>query len=138
MGAQREINLSSLRMGTSGGAAMPRSLMEAFQKQYGVTIIQGWGMTETSPVGGLARPPAGIEPGTAEEMDYRMKSGRLLAGVQMRIVNPEGQELPWDGESTGEIEVRGPWITGSYFGGAPAGEVPRRLAAHRRHRHDGR
>ena len=118
VGAQREINLSSLRMGTSGGAAMPRSLMEAFQKQYGVTIIQGWGMTETSPVGGLARPPASIEPGTAEEMDYRMKSGRLLAGVQMRIVNPEGQELPWDGESTGEIEVRGPWITASYFGGA--------------------
>ena len=118
VGAQREINLSSLRMGTSGGAAMPRSLMEAFQKQYGVTIIQGWGMTETSPVGGLARPPARIEPGTAEEMDYRMKSGRLLAGVQMRIVNPEGQELPWDGESTGEIEVRGPWITASYFGGA--------------------
>ena len=118
VGAQREINLSSLRMGTSGGAAMPRSLMEAFGKQYGVTIIQGWGMTETSPVGGLARPPASIEPGTAEEMDYRMKSGRLLAGVQMRIVNPEGQELPWDGESTGEIEVRGPWITAGYFGGA--------------------
>jgi fatty-acyl-CoA synthase len=118
VGAQREINLSSLRMGTSGGAAMPRSLMEAFQKQYGVTIIQGWGMTETSPIGGLARPPASIEPGTAEEMDYRMKSGRLLAGVQMRIVNPLGQELPWDGESTGEIEVRGPWITASYFGGA--------------------
>ncbi len=118
VGAQREINLSSLRMGTSGGAAMPRSLMEAFQKQYGVTIIQGWGMTETSPVGGLARPPAGIEPGTAEEMDYRMKSGRLLAGLQIRIVTPDGQELPWDGESTGEIEVRGPWITARYFGGA--------------------
>ena len=118
VGAQREIDLSSLRMGTSGGAAMPRSLMEAFEKQYGVWIIQGWGMTETSPVGGLARPPADAEPGTAEEMDYRMKSGRLLAGVQMRIVDPEGNELPWDGESTGEIEVRGPWITASYFGGA--------------------
>ena len=116
-GAQREINLSSIRFATSGGAAIPRSLVEAFQKQYGVTIIQGWGMTETSPVGGLARPPAGIEPGTAEEMDYRMKSGRLLAGVQMRIVSPEGHELPWDGESTGEIEVRGPWITAGYFKG---------------------
>ena len=70
----------------------------------------------TSPVGGLALPPADVEPGTVEEMDYRMKSGRLLAGVQMRIVDPGGNELPWDGESTGEIEVRGPWITGSYFG----------------------
>ncbi len=115
-GAQREMNLSSLRMGTSGGAAIPRSLMEAFEKQYGVRIIQGWGMTETSPVGGLAQPPADVEPGTAEEMDYRMRSGRLLAGVQMRIVDGDGNELPWDGESTGEIEVRGPWITGSYFG----------------------
>ena len=131
VGAQREIDLSSLRMGTSGGAAMPRSLMETFQKQYGLRIIQGWGMTETSPVGGLARPPADAEPGTVEEMDYRMKSGRLLAGVQMRIVDHEGNELPWDGESTGEIEVRGPWITARYFGGAHAGEVPRRLAAHR-------
>jgi fatty-acyl-CoA synthase len=115
-GAQREINLSSLRMGTSGGAAIPRSLVETFEKQYGLVIIQGWGMTETSPVGGLARPPADVEPGTAEEMDYRMKSGRLLAGVQMRIVDDEGRELPWDGESTGEIEVRGPWITARYFG----------------------
>src|SRR6202043_1923191 len=79
VGAQREIDLSSLRMGTSGGAAIPRSLMEAFEKQYGVRIIQGWGMTETSPVGGLAQPPADVEPGTAEELDYRMKSGRLLA-----------------------------------------------------------
>ncbi len=117
VGAEREINLLSLRMGTSGGAAIPRSLVEAFQKQYGVTIIQGWGMTETSPVGGLARPPAAVEPGTVEEMNYRMKSGRLLAGVEMRIVDADGRELPWDGESTGEIEVRGPWITGRYFGG---------------------
>ena len=116
VGTQREIDLSSLRMGTSGGAAIPRSLMETFQKQYGLTIIQGWGMTETSPVGGMARPPADVEPGTAEEMDYRMKSGRLLAGVQMRIVDDEGRELPWDGESTGEIEVRGPFITARYFG----------------------
>jgi fatty-acyl-CoA synthase len=115
VGAQREIDLSSLRMGTSGGAAIPRSLMEAFEKQYGVRIIQGWGMTETSPVGGLAQPPADVELGTAEELDYRMKSGRLLAGVQMRIVDDVGQEVARDGVSTGEIEVRGPWITAGYF-----------------------
>ncbi len=115
VGAQREINLSSLRMGTSGGAAIPRSLMEAFEKQYGVRIIQGWGMTETSPVAGLALPPAEVEPGTVEDVDYRMNSGRLLAGVQMRIVDTDGKEVPRDGESTGEIEVRGPWITGRYF-----------------------
>jgi fatty-acyl-CoA synthase len=121
-GAQREMDLSSLRMGTSGGAAIPRSLVETFEKQYGVRIIQGWGMTETSPVGGLALPPADVEPGTAEEMDYRMRSGRLLAGIQMRIVDDAGNELPWDGESTGEIEVRGPWITASYFGDPTPGK----------------
>jgi fatty-acyl-CoA synthase len=114
LGAARELDLSSVRMGTSGGAAIPRSLMEAFEKQYGVRIIQGWGMTETSPVGGMAHAPVEIEQGTAEETDWRMRSGRVLAGVQMRIVDDAGAELPWDGESVGEIEVRGPWITGAY------------------------
>ena len=114
LGGQRELDLSSIRMGMSGGAAIPRSLMEAFEKQYGVRVIQGWGMTETSPVGGLAHPPVEAEQGTAEEIDWRMKSGRVLAGVQMRIVDDAGAELPWDGESVGEIEVRGPWITGAY------------------------
>jgi fatty-acyl-CoA synthase len=114
VGAEREIDLSSVRMGTSGGAAIPRSLMEAFQQKYGLRIIQGWGMTETSPVGGLAHPPAGVPLGGPEEFDWRMKSGRLIAGVQMRIVADDGTELPWDGTSTGEIEVRGPWITGAY------------------------
>jgi fatty-acyl-CoA synthase len=114
VGAQRTLDLSSVRMGTSGGAAIPRSLMAAFEQQYGLRIIQGWGMTETSPVGGMAHPPAGVPLGTEEELDWRMKSGRLIAGVQMRIVADDGTELPWDGEAVGEIEVRGPWITGGY------------------------
>jgi fatty-acyl-CoA synthase len=113
-GQTTDIDLSSLRMGTSGGAAAPRSLLQAFQDNYGLRIIQGWGMTETSPVGGMARPPAGVEPGSEEELDWRTKSGRITAGVEMRITDDTGAELPWDGESVGEIEVRGPWITGSY------------------------
>ena len=113
-GQTTDIDLSSLRMGTSGGAAAPRSLMQAFQDTYGLRIIQGWGMTETSPVGGIAHPPAGVEPGTEEELDWRMKSGRITAGVEMRITDDSGAELPWDGVSVGEIEVRGPWITRSY------------------------
>ncbi len=135
VGETRELDLSSVRMGTSGGAAIPRSLMEAFQHKYGLRIIQGWGMTETSPVGGMAHPPAGVELGTEEELDWRMKSGRLIAGVQMRIVSDDGEVLPWDGEAVGEIEVRGPWITGALPPRRRAGEVRRRLAAHRRHRH---
>ena len=113
-GDEHEIDLSSLREGTSGGAAAPRSLLEAFQRRYGVRIIQGWGMTETSPIGGMARAPYGVELGTDEEMDWRLKSGRVAAGVEMRIVADDGTVLPWDGEAVGEIEVRGPWITGSY------------------------
>jgi fatty-acyl-CoA synthase len=115
-GKQHPIDLSSLRMGTSGGAAMPRALMQAFEEKYGLRIIQGWGMTETSPVGGLAHPPADVELGSPDELGWRLKSGRVIAGVQMRIVADDGTELPWDGESVGEIEVRGPWITGSYYG----------------------
>jgi fatty-acyl-CoA synthase len=88
--------------------------MVALEEQYGVRIIQGWGMTETSPVGGIAQPPVGVEAGSAAELDWRMKSGRLIAGVQMRIVADDGAILPWDGTATGEIEVRGPWITGGY------------------------
>jgi fatty-acyl-CoA synthase len=114
-GAEHEIDLSSLRMGTSGGAAMPRSLMAAFEQKYGLRIIQGWGMTETSPVGGMAHPPADVELGSPEELDWRLKSGRVIAGMQMRIVHDTGDVLPWDGAAVGEIEVRGPWITGSYY-----------------------
>ncbi|HXZ77479.1 MAG TPA: long-chain fatty acid--CoA ligase, partial [Streptosporangiaceae bacterium] len=113
-GYDHEIDLSSLRLGTSGGAAAPRVLFERFQERYGLRIIQGWGMTETSPVGGLAVPPPGVEPGTHEDMDWRMRSGRIIAGIEMRVVGKDGEELPWDGVSEGEIEVRGPWVTGSY------------------------
>jgi fatty-acyl-CoA synthase len=114
LGETRALDLSAVRLGTSGGAAIPRSLMEAFQQKYGLRIIQGWGMTETSPIGGMAHPPADVELGSADEMDWRMKSGRLVAGVQMRIVGDDGAELPWDGTAVGEMEVRGPWITGGY------------------------
>jgi len=113
-GQATDIDLSSLRMGTSGGAAAPRSLVKAFQDKYGLRIIQGWGMTETSPVAGMAHPPAGVELGTEEELDWRTKSGRVTAGVEMRITDDSDNELPWDGVSVGEIEVRGPWVTGSY------------------------
>jgi len=113
-GYDHEIDLSSLRLANSGGAAAPRVLFERFQERYGLRIIQGWGMTEMSPVGGLALPPPGVEHGTHEDMDWRMRSGRVIAGIEMRVVGRNGEELPWDGISEGEIEVRGPWVTGSY------------------------
>src|SRR5205807_517963 len=105
-------DLSSMKTIICGGSAVPRSLMERFE-QHGLRIIQAWGMTETSPIGAVAIPPRGVS--ADEEMDWRTKTGRVVAGVQLRIVDDAGNELPWDGESVGEIEVRGPWITGSYF-----------------------
>jgi len=109
-----EVDLSSLRMITAGGAAVPRLLIERFRDELGIEMIQGWGMTETSPLCSLALPPRGIPP--EEEMDWRAKTGRIVPGVEVRVVGEDGTVLPNDGESVGEFEARGPWITGSYYG----------------------
>ena len=106
-------DLSSLRLVVCGGSAVPRSLMEQFQERHGVRIIQAWGMTETSPVAAIAFPPRGVL--SEDEMDWRAKTGRVVAGVELRTVDDDGNALPADGESVGEIEVRGSWITGSYY-----------------------
>jgi fatty-acyl-CoA synthase len=107
-------DISSLRQVICGGSAVPRRLMELFEKRHGVSIIQAWGMTETSPLGAIARPPRGTEAGG--EMDWRVKTGRVVAGVEARIVADGGEVCAADGESVGEIQVRGPWIAGSYYG----------------------
>ena len=107
-------DLSSLRYVNCGGAAVPRSLIDRFENRHGVPIVQGWGMTETSPAAAIAWPPRGAAPD--EAASWRAKTGRVLAGVELRLVDEAGAELPWDGESIGEFEVRGPWITARYFG----------------------
>jgi fatty-acyl-CoA synthase len=109
-----DVNLSSLRMVTAGGAAVPRSLMEAYRDQFEVDMVQGWGMTETSPVCAMAFPPKSAS--DAQEMDWRAKTGRVVAGVEIRVVADDGSVLAADGHSVGEFEVRGPWVTGSYYG----------------------
>ncbi|MFD3512600.1 long-chain fatty acid--CoA ligase [Streptomyces sp. NPDC058657] len=108
-------DLSSMSQVTIGGSACPPALMEAYDR-LGVRLCHAWGMTETSPLGTMAHPPAGL---TAEqEWPYRITQGRLPASVEARLSGPAGEALPWDGESAGELEVRGPWIGGSYYGGA--------------------
>ncbi|MBJ7608414.1 MAG: long-chain fatty acid--CoA ligase [Candidatus Dormibacteraeota bacterium] len=107
-------DLSSIKRAICGGSAVPRSLIEAFRDKLGIELIQAWGMTETSPLGCIAFPPAGIDPD--EEMAWRSKTGRMVPGVDLRVVAEDGTELPWDGQSVGELEARGPWITGSYYG----------------------
>jgi fatty-acyl-CoA synthase len=109
-----ETDLSSLRGILAGGSAVPRSMIEAFRERYDLDMIQGWGMTETSPLAAVSIPPAGTP--RELEVDYRVKSGRVVAGVELRITTDDGTVLPRDGKSVGEFEIRGPWITGSYFG----------------------
>ena len=106
-------DLSSLRLVVCGGAAVPRSLMEQFQTRHGVRIIQGWGMTETSPLAAVAFPPRSAT--EEDEMSWRAKTGRVMTGVELRIVDDAGNVVAADGETVGEIEVRGPWVTGSYY-----------------------
>ncbi|MCX5132181.1 long-chain fatty acid--CoA ligase [Streptomyces sp. NPDC060011] len=111
-------DVSSLTQVTIGGSACPPSLMAAFD-ELGMSVCHAWGMTETSPLGTVARPPAHAV-GTEEEFAYRLTQGRFPAGVEARLTGPGGERLPWDGESAGELEVRGPWIAGAYYGGAGA------------------
>jgi fatty-acyl-CoA synthase len=106
-------DLSCLRSVLAGGSAVPRTLIEAFADKFGVPMLQGWGMTETSPLAAVAIPPLGCP--EDEEIDYRVKAGRIVFGVQIRTCDEDGVELPRDGESVGEFEVRGPWITASYY-----------------------
>jgi fatty-acyl-CoA synthase len=106
-------DISSLRRIICGGSAVPRALMEAFDEEFGITIIQAWGMTETSPLGSVARPPHGLSDEAA--WDYRTTAGRLTFGVEGRVVDDTGEVLPQDGKAVGEVEVRGPWVTASYY-----------------------
>jgi acyl-CoA synthetase (AMP-forming)/AMP-acid ligase II len=106
-------DLSSLRMVPCGGSAVPHALIEAFEKELGVRIVQAWGMTETSPIGSVAHPPHGVP--ADEAWAYRDTAGRLVCGVEARLTGDDGTALPHDGEAVGEIEVRGPWVTGAYY-----------------------
>jgi fatty-acyl-CoA synthase len=112
-GEEHEVDFSSLEFIVCGGSAVPRSLMERFEERFGTKITQAWGMTEMNPAGAVGWPPKGISP--EEEMDWRVKQGRIVPGVQMRIVDDNGSALPWDGKALGEVEVRGPWITAGYY-----------------------
>ncbi|QGK71670.1 long-chain-fatty-acid--CoA ligase [Allosaccharopolyspora coralli] len=106
-------DVSSLREVLVGGAACPPSLMRTFEERFGISIIHGWGMTETSPLGSIARPPATVS--GEQRWAYRESQGRTTAGVQARIIGDDDEELPRDGKSVGEIQVRGPWVTGDYY-----------------------
>jgi fatty-acyl-CoA synthase len=108
-----EVDLSSLSNAACGGSAVPKQLMKDFEERHAVRIFQAWGMTETSPVATYSRPVEGEHDDAYWE--ERAKQGRPLPWVELRLADDNGEEVAWDGESTGEIEVRGPWIAASYF-----------------------
>ncbi len=108
-----ELDLSSLNNAACGGSAVPRSLMKDFEERHGVRMFQAWGMTETSPVATYSRPREGEHDDTY--WDNRARQGIPLPWVELRLIDDDGSEVPWDGESTGEIQVSGPWVASGYF-----------------------
>ncbi len=107
-----------LKVAGTGGAALPLSMIERFGRDFGAETTQGWGMTETSPlcvIGRLLPKHEGLD--AAERAQIRLKQGRGVCGVDLKIVDDGGDRLPWDGTAFGEVWVRGPWIASGYFKG---------------------
>jgi fatty-acyl-CoA synthase len=112
----RPYDLSSLHTILVGGAAASRTLMENFEKEYGIPVLHAWGMTETSPIGTVARLKTTMSDWTEEQrLAVRLKQGIPVVGVEAKILGDQSQDLPWDGEHAGELVVRGPWIAKSYY-----------------------
>jgi len=114
---QREPHdVSSLRVMPVGGSAAPRALIEGYQKKFGIQILHAWGMTEMTPLGTCSRPARTMSDWPEEDLiRVRCKQGRPVPGVELRAVDEKGQEIPWDGQTIGELEVRGPWIIRAYY-----------------------
>jgi fatty-acyl-CoA synthase len=111
--------VSSLRTITTGGAAPTSSMIREF-RSLGISVVHGWGMTETSPVGTLSRITAAEEGlDDAAQVAFLMRQGRKLFGVELRVVGPDGTPLPHDGRSYGELQIRGPWVCSGYLGDEP-------------------
>ena len=117
------LKLPHLQRVVIGGAALPEAILRAFHQDYGVEVIHGWGMTETSPLASIGGVPAALADAPADErLIYRLKQGRPPFGVEIKIVDDAHRDLPWDGTTPGRLLVRGFAIAGGYFNGA-GGEV---------------
>ena len=109
---------SSMQRTVIGGAAAPRAMIEAFEKEYKVHVVHAWGMTEMSPIGTACNLKKKHDTLSLDErIDLSLKQGRAVYGVDMKIIGPDGNRLPWDGKAFGNLMVRGPWITSGYFKG---------------------
>ncbi|MDQ4127208.1 MAG: long-chain fatty acid--CoA ligase, partial [Actinomycetota bacterium] len=114
-------DLSRLRSMVIGGAAVPKGVVKAYKERHGINVVHAWGMTEMSPIGTVASLPTKIrELPEEEQLEYKAKQGYPVPLVEIRARGDEGF-VPWDGESLGELEVRGPWVASSYYE-APEGD----------------
>ena len=112
--------LPTLKRLITGGSAAPPMLIEAFRDEYGVAVEHAWGMTEVSPLGTYNAPkPAQSGLTKDEAVTHMLKQGRVPPGIDMKIIDGNGQELPWDGVAFGDLMVRGPWVASAYFGDEP-------------------
>jgi fatty-acyl-CoA synthase len=110
-------DLSALRLMIVGGSAVPRSMLEGFDK-HGLTIVQAWGMTETSPMGTICRLPPELDDASEDEQyEFRARQGVPSPYVEIRARNDDGELIEWDDEAMGELEVRGPWVASAYWRG---------------------
>jgi fatty-acyl-CoA synthase len=110
--------LTTLNRVTIGGSACPESLIREFHDDYGVDVIHGWGMTETSPLATVSVPTAEIATLPFErQLSYKLKQGRLLCGLELKLVDDAGSRLPYDGKTFGRLMIKGPTIARAYFGG---------------------
>jgi fatty-acyl-CoA synthase len=110
-------DVSSLRKIICGGSAVPKSLSEGFREKVGLPITQAWGMTETSPIASVGVVKSALADRPDDELaEIRASQGLVAPGVDLRIVDPEsGDEAPWDGKTSGELQARGPWIAADYY-----------------------
>ncbi|HVD03564.1 MAG TPA: long-chain fatty acid--CoA ligase [Candidatus Dormibacteraeota bacterium] len=117
---RQQVKMPHLRFVMAGGSQPPMALIERYEKEFGITLVQGWGMTETSPVAALAWPKEKMRDWDPDRLraEVRIKAGLPLPGVDVKIVGDDGEELPADGNSIGELLVKGPWVIDSYRGGA--------------------
>jgi fatty-acyl-CoA synthase len=110
-------DLSAMRTMVIGGSAAPPALIDGFARRHGLEVTHAWGMTETNPLGTMARVKSHLRNGTPEELlATRASQGFAVAYVEQRHTDETGKVLAWDGETMGELEVRGPWVAKSYFG----------------------
>jgi fatty-acyl-CoA synthase len=114
--AHPEVDVSSIRAFLCGGSAVPRAMIEWYWKARGIRVVQGWGMTETNPVASMAYLKPHMEDwALQDQLDRLETAGIPTSGLQVKIVDEFGEELPHDGEAFGELLIRGPWIAAEYY-----------------------